>query len=278
MSKRFFSSFLRYALFAVLAFSLFYLLFVVLVKPSNNRVWTEDQKVLPEVIFDGDKITIKNFRDIVYKDTKNYQMYYKTETFNLDKLNSAWLIVEPFGKFGAAHTMVSFGFSDGKFLAISVEIRKEKGEEFSAFNGLFRRYEVMYVLATEEDVLMLRTNYRKDTVRLYPIKADKEKMKAVLLSMLEHANYLKEHPQFYHTIFNNCATNIVKHVRKFSEKDIPWWDLRYLMPEYFDEVAYSIGVIDTDLPLDEARKRFNITQRAQNCQREEFSNCIRNGF
>ncbi len=278
MSRKYFLFFLKYALFVVIIFSLLYFLLVVLIKPSNEREWSEDQKFLPEVIFEGDKIIIKNFRDNIYKSTNNYKAQYKTETFDLKKLESAWLAVEPFGKFGAAHTLLSFGFSDGKFLAISAEIRKEKYEEFSAFKGLFRQYELMYVLATEEDVLMLRTNYRKDIVRLYPIKADKEKIKAVLVSMLEYANHLKEHPQFYNTVTNNCATNIVKHVRKFSSKDIPVWDIRYLMPEYFDEIAYNLGVIDTKLPLDKAREKFNITPKAQNCSREDFSFCVRDGL
>ncbi len=266
---------MKYLFVVVIAFFSLYFAFVFLVTPSNDRDWSDDQKVLPEVFFDGERVIIKNLRDIVYKSTKDYQVRYKTEVFNLDKLESAWLVVEPFGKFGAAHTMVSFGFSDGKFLAISAEIRKEKGEEFSAIKGLFGQYELMYVLATEEDVLMLRTNYRKDTVRLYPIKADKKKIKAVLVSMLEYANHLRANPQFYNTIFNNCATNIVKHVRRFSEKDIPWWDFRYLMPEYFDEVAFELGIIDTHLPLDKAREKFDISKKAQSCPRNNFSFCVR---
>jgi len=57
---------------------------------------------------------------------------------------------------GAAHTFVSFGFKSGDFLAISIEIRKEKGESFSAWRGLLKRYELMYVIADERDVIKLR--------------------------------------------------------------------------------------------------------------------------
>ena len=171
--------------------------------------------------------------------------------------------------------MVLFGFADGRYLAISVEIRKERGEKFSPWKGLLRQYEIVYMVATEEDALMLRTNYRKDIVRLYPVKVSREKMRAVLVSMLKRANALREEPQFYNTLSNNCATNIAHHARKFSEKDIPWWDYRYLMPAYFDEVAYNLGIIDTTLSLEKAREHFNITQKAQKCPRVIFSKCIR---
>ena len=47
-------------------------------------------------------------------------------------------------------------------MAVSVEIRKEKGESFSPWRGLLREYELMYVVGDERDVIRLRTNYRRD--------------------------------------------------------------------------------------------------------------------
>ena len=42
-------------------------------------------------------------------------------------------MIVPFSNFdGPAHTMLSFGFSDGKKLVISAEVRKERGESFAA--------------------------------------------------------------------------------------------------------------------------------------------------
>ena len=68
-------------------------------------------------------------------------------------LNAAWFIIEPFAGFeGAAHTMVSFGFEDGRFVTFSVEIRREKGEAFSALAGLFRQFEIVYVVGDEGSV------------------------------------------------------------------------------------------------------------------------------
>lgn len=249
----------------------------IFVKPSLDRDWTDDQKTPPTVEFiDEDTVAIKNIRNISYRTTSDYDLAYYDRTIKVSDIDSAWFLVEPFGNFGAAHTLVSFGLSDGTYISISVEIRKEKGENFSPVKGLARQYELSYVIADESDVIKLRTNYREDEVRLYPIKTEKEKMQAVFVDMLKRVDSMSTKPEFYNTITNNCTTNIVEHVRKFTDKDIPWYSFKYLMPKYSDEVAYDVGIIDTDLPLETARIKFNITEKAQNCAEDaNFSYCIR---
>lgn len=248
------------------------------VKPELDRDWTEDQTKLATVEFiDDDTVQIRDIRNISYRTTTDYDLNYYDRTINIGDIESAWFLVEPFGSFGAAHTLVSFGLNDGTYISISVEIRKEKGEEFSPMKGLARQYEISYVIADESDVIKLRTNYREDEVRLYPIKTEKEKIQAVFVDMLKRADALTKEPEFYNTAINNCVTNIVKHVRKFTDKNIPWYSIKYIMPKYSDEVAYNVGIIDTELPLETARVVFNITEKAQNCSPEEnFSKCIRN--
>lgn len=244
--------------------------------PQLNRDWTSDQKVLPDISFNDNVVTIKNVRNISYRSTGDYELSFYNKTINLDDIKSAWYLVEPFGRFGAAHTLASFGLEDGSYIAVSAEIRKEAGEKFSPLKGILRNYELVYVIADEADVIKLRTNYRKDEVRLYPIKADKEKIQSVFIDMLKRARKLAEKPEFYNTITNNCTTNLVHHVRKFSDKRIPWYDLRYLMPEHSDEIAYNAGILDTDLSINDARQHFSITEKAQLCsEKENFSACIR---
>lgn len=246
-------------------------------KPSLTRTWTSDQQIVATstVKASGD-IVINSVRNIDYKSTSDYTVRYYDTKLNIKDIVRAWFIVEPFGSFGAAHTFVSFELKNGKFIAISAEIRKEEGEKFSPIHGLLNQYELVYVIADENDVLKLRTNYRKDNVYLYPIKSSPEKIQQVFLSMLERANELATKPEFYNTLTNNCTTNIASHARKFSDKDIPWWDIRYLFPSTVDSLAYSVGLIDTELPLLDARKKFLITEIAQkNDDNKDFSNKIR---
>jgi hypothetical protein len=189
----------------------------------------------------------------------------------------AWFLVEPFSRDwrGPAHTLVSFQFADGRYLAVSAEIRKEKGEEFSPWKGLLRQFEMIYVVADERDVVRLRTNYRKDPVYLYPGRADRQKVRALLVDMLTRTNELAARPEFYNTLTNTCTTSIVGHVNTISPKKVPF-SLKVLFPGYSDRLAYDLGLIDTDLTFEQARERFHVNARAlRSGDSPDFSRRIR---
>lgn len=240
-----------------------YGIFSIVVRPSLNRDWNSDQEILAKSVIDGNKISISNIRNINYRTTSDFDVRYYDKTFDLNKLNSVWYIVEPFSGHGAgaAHTMLSFGFENGDYVSISVEIRKEKGESFGAFAGLLRQFELVYVIADERDIIKLRSNYRKDKVFLYPAKTSKENMQKLFVSMLNRANKLATEPEFYNTLTSTCTTNIVSHVNEIVPGRIPF-SYKVLMPAYSDELAYKIGLIDNSLSLEEMRKKYLINERA----------------
>ncbi|MFA6459425.1 MAG: DUF4105 domain-containing protein [Candidatus Paceibacterota bacterium] len=245
-------------------------------KPSNDRNWNDDQKLLPYTELSGDTVNIHNIRNFTYASTTSYTADYYDKSFDLSKLNRVWYIVEPFsGIPGSAHTFLSFEFDDEQFVSISVEIRKEKGEVYHPVKGLFNQYELMYVIADERDVVQLRTNHRKDLVYVYPIKATQEKMRAIFLDMLARTNKLYNEPEFYNTITNTCTTNIVKHVNKITPKKIPF-SFKVLLPANSDRLAYDLGMIDTDLSFEESRKKYLVNEKAMKyANYSDFSSKIR---
>jgi hypothetical protein len=235
----------------------------LLTRPTNDRNWINDQAVLAYAEIDGNQVHIKNIRNFSYTSTTDYTPAYYDKTFDVNKLQAAYFIVEPFSNWeGAAHTFMSFGFEGDEFLAISIEIRKEQGEQFSAVKGVLRQYEMMYVIADEKDVVKLRSNYRKDNVYIYPVKTSLDKIQDMFLEMLKRANQLKAQPEFYNTLINSCTTNIVKHVNTLSPKTVPSWSYKVLFPGYSDQLAYDLGLIDTDLPFEKIRDYFRINDRA----------------
>lgn len=247
-----------------------------MIPPSNDREWSPDQRVLPRAEFDGSRVTIRNIRNIEYRSTADFTVRHYDRTFDLAALESVWFLVEPFeGLQGPAHTLVSFGFGGNEFVAISVEIRKEIGESFSPLLGVLKRYELMYVVADERDVIKLRSNYRRDTVYLYPVRTTLERQRRMFVEMLERANSLADRPEFYNTLTNTCTTNIVRHVNTIAPRRVPL-SYKVLLPAYADELAHSLGLIDSDLPLPEARRRFRINERAERFADDpEFSRRIR---
>ncbi|HET8775130.1 MAG TPA: DUF4105 domain-containing protein [Thermoanaerobaculia bacterium] len=246
-----------------------------LLRPSNERKWAVDQAVLPVAEIAPPLVTIRNIRNFTYETTDRYTPAYYDKTFDLRKLDSAWFIVEPFGKGGVAHTFVSFGFEDRDFLAISIEIRKEQGESFSALKGLLRQYEIMYVIGDERDLIKLRSNFRKDPIHLYRIHSTKERIQATFLSMLRRANHLRAHPEFYNTATNTCTTNLVRHVNEITPERIPF-RLGVVLPAHSDRLAYDLGLIDRSLPFAETRRRALINAAAEKYADDpEFSRRIR---
>jgi hypothetical protein len=265
----------RWLLSIVAALVLLRAAMCVVVQPSTQRDWSRDQQVLPVAQLDGNLATVRNIRNFAYRTTDDYTPGYYDKTFDLNKLESAWFVVEPFGKGGAAHTFVSFGFGGNDFVPISVEIRKEKGESFSVVKGLMRQYEVMYVIGDERDLVKLRTNYRNDTVYLYPIRTTREKMRAMFVSMLERANKLAREPEFYNTLTNTCTTNLVAHVNLITPRKVPF-SFATLLPANSDRLAYDLGMLNTNLPFEEARRRFRINELARKYADDpEFSVRIR---
>ncbi len=273
-------SWLTIAIIFIVVLAFAFAIFMLITNPSLSRNWSPDQFLMPEVSFHDDgKVTIKNIRNINYRTTRDYDLNYYDKEFTARDVQTAWLAIAPFSGFGAAHAFLSFGFTDGTYLAISIEVRRKKGRKFDPVKGFFRQFEIMYVLADERDVIGVRTNIIKYDVRLYPIHADIEIIRAVFCDILKRADKLGEEPEFYNTIWNNCATNIVRHVRRFSEKPIPAWSPRYLFPDFFDRIAYRLSILDTDLGYKESRKHFNITRQAQTASPDDdFSAVIRHGL
>ncbi len=249
-------------------------------KPQNDRNWTDDQKILASAEITENTIHIKNIRNNTYRSESDFDVAYYDKTFDLSRIASVDYVVVPLADWrGPAHTQLSFGFDTNngtrEYIAISVEIRKEVGESFSPFKGLFRNYELIYVVADENDVIKLRTNHRDNNVFLYPIKAEPELIKKVFLSVIDEVNQLKTTPKFYNTFSNSCATNIAKHVNLIKPGRIPF-SYKVILPGYSDELAYDLGLIDTTVSLEDLRKTHSISEKARSLlETDNFSTGIR---
>ncbi|HEY1290369.1 MAG TPA: DUF4105 domain-containing protein [Burkholderiales bacterium] len=252
---------LRLALAAALVVAAPFGFAYLFASPSAERDWSPDQRLLPRATIAGERVTIENLRNFSYQSTSQYVAHYETRGYDLARLDSGWFAVERFGDAPAtAHTFLSFGFGD-EYVAISVEIRKERGETYSMLKGLLRQYELMYVIADERDVIGLRTHFRRDPVYLYPIQASPERLRRLFVDMLERANGLAAAPEFYNTITNNCTSNIVRHANAISER-IPF-SYKILLPAYSDSLAYDLGLIPTDRPFGEVRAAHRIDAQAR---------------
>ena len=248
--------------------------------PSHFRDWTPEQAVLPEARIEGSRITIRNVRNCQYFASDVYLVDYYNKTFDIQDVEAVDFIVVPFtGMPALAHTMLSFKIrgDDGQpdYLAVSVEVRKEKYETYSPIQGAAQQYELIYVLADERDVIQYRTNFNHEDVHLYQTTATPEASRMLLLDVLERVNQIAARPEFYDTLTNNCTTNIVRHINRIRPNRV-LADYRLLLPGYSDELAYDQGLIERHGTFLQTKQQAYINPAAQRfAGRENFSTLIR---
>ena len=182
-------------------------------QPSNQRNWQPDVAKLSSASIDGELVTIRNVRNITYRSEEDFIVRYDTRTYDLRTLASADLIASYWMGPSIAHIMISFGFGNDH-LVISIEARKEIGEQYSTIKGFFRQYELVYVVADERDVLQLRTNFRKnppEDVYLFRLMGDVRNLRRLFMEYIGALNELNTHPAWYNAATSNCTSNIWLH-------------------------------------------------------------------
>ena len=227
--------------------------YLLLKAPRHDRDWKQEYARLPTVERAADRVTVRNVRDFAYdKDGAIAEARYHDVTASFGDLTSAWYGIAHFTDYGLAHTFLSFGFSDGRYLVFSVEARQEVGEDYGVIGGLLRNYELVYVVGSERDIIGLRTHFRKNRVLLYKLSLNAARRRALFEDMLDSVAAIQARPSFYNTLTDNCTTNIVEHADELSAIQ-RFFDYRILFPGYSDGLALEIGAISTSLPLDRLR-------------------------
>ncbi len=230
--------------------------------PSNNREWTPNHAVLPRAEFRGSQVTVRNIRNSRYLTDYDYVAQHYDDQFDLGELDSVDFIMTPFKEAPAlAHTMLSFGFRDGRQVVVSAEARLERGEKYHPLNGAMRQYELMYVVGDERDLLPLRTKHRDVDVYVYRSTASPTRVRSLFHDVMNRVNQLEKRPEFYDTITNNCTSNIVFHINRLQPGRIPL-DMRALLPGYSDELAYELGLIERHGDFQNTRQVARVTALA----------------
>jgi Domain of unknown function (DUF4105) len=249
-------------------------------EPTNDRDWQTDLAVLAYADIDGDKVTVHNIRNFDYRSETDYTPAYYDRTFDLRELRSLDIVTSYWTGPAIAHVFVSFGFAGDDYLAISIEVRKPKGEAYSTLKGFFRQYELVYIVADERDVIRLRTNYRRDPpedVYVYRTTASIEAERRLFLEYMRMLNKLQTQPEFYNTLTTNCTTGIWMNSRVNSGR-VPFsWKI--LASGYGAEYLYEQGRLETmGLSFPELQERAHVNARAQAADKAaDFSRRIRVG-
>ena len=247
-------------------------------KPSNTRDWQPDVAQSAWAEIDGDRVTIHNVRYCDYRTETDYTVRWETRIYDLSQLRGIDLFVTYWGSPFIAHTLLSFQFGNDDHLALSIETRKEVGEEYSSVLGFFRQYELIIVAADERDVVRLRTNYRKgEEVHMYHTTVPPKQARTVLLNYMSSINGLRSQPQWYNAVTKNCTTDIRTQTAGTVNGGPMRWDWRLLVSGLADRMAYDRGLLAGSLPFAELKQRAHINDVAREAPEADYSRRIREG-
>ena len=231
----------------IVLFALASAVLYLLVTPKQDRNWTQAHALLPKIEFQGDQnnpdILVKNIRDFQWQAEGKDQARYKSLKFQLQNVVELKAVVSHFSTISEiAHVFMIFVLDDGRELGVSVEARREQDEEFSIQGGLLAQFEIMYVLATPDDLLGIR-KINKESTHIYPIKETREKAQQLFMLIAKEVNALAEKPRMYHLFFKNCTNQLVKNVSILTERQYPWY-FQTLAPGLTGRTLYELDLID----------------------------------
>jgi hypothetical protein len=173
-----------------------------------------------------------------------------------------------------AHTFLSFRFENAPPVCVSIEARLEKHERFAPVASLFKRYELIYVLGDEPDIVGVRAQHRGEQVYLYPIRVSAEAARRLFLIYAKQINRLADHPEFYHLLSNSCTANIIRNVEEAGQK-MPIFEGRFILNGWVDRYLHEVGLVDDSVSFEELRRTARITDKAKAADDGNFSADIR---
>ncbi|MBR68813.1 MAG: hypothetical protein CMA86_04815 [Euryarchaeota archaeon] len=246
-------------------------------KPSNDLEWQADCEHLTTATVDGNDITFHMVRDFTWRTTKDRDEHWvKDVHVKLDELVDVWFVVDHFHSIrGLAHTYLTFEFKDGTCLSFSFEARREKGERYHPWDGLWRAYELYLLVGFERDVTGLRTHGRGNKDYMFRAITPPGKDKMLFMGLIKKLNQLAAEPEWYHSLLTACNTSIVKIVNQVTPGRIPFlW--RNFLPGYTPKAAFKLKLIEDWGGFEATLEKARVDQRAQDWDGvEDYSAMLR---
>ena len=240
--------------------------------PLQDRDWETEVSKGVTARQAGDVVTLSDVRDFHWTSETEAVPRWVTRRCDLRRLDRLDMLTSVWDNPDIAHLLVSFGFADCGQVVFSVEIRRERGEKFNELGGFFRQFEQVLIAATEDDIVRLRTNFRHEEVRLYPVHLSAQQRRTMFLSYLALARALEENPRFYNTLTANCTTTVWR-LAKTLKPDMPV-DRRLILSGRLPDYLSDLGVIDPPGALRDAAARITPLARTDDGSKP-FSDLIR---
>jgi len=244
--------------------------------PSHDRDWIPEQARLARAQTRGDHVSLSNVRSFRWRSATDRDERWVSRELDLTHVRGLDVIVSSWGWDNLVHTIVSWDIEGQEPLAISIESRRERGEDFDPLLGFLRQFELIYVVADEADVVALRASHRREQVHLFRTSTSADAARRLLVAYLEELEAVGHGPAVYASLWRECSTAARGNVAEIGRGDT--WDWRVVLNGHVDELLYERGLLDDSLSLDALRRASDVTERARSADGDPgFSTLIRDG-
>lgn len=240
------------------------------IPPSNEGEWQPEVERLATAEVDGDRLTVHNVRNFIYRSTTDFDARWESRTYDLTKLRGVDVFFSDWGKPLHAHLMVSFEFDDptnpggASYLCLSIASRKRKGMTHSEVKCVFKQYTVVCTAGDERDLIGVRTHFRRERVYLYRLDRPAAYTRAMLMAYVDRMNGLAAKPEWFNAFTNNCFGTF-----RFSTADVhgstmPWHEILFrglLIHGGFDAFMYAEGEFSTSLAFAELKRQSQVNAK-----------------
>jgi hypothetical protein len=245
---------IKIAALALLTVAVALTLFVMLRSPSLIREWDEDVRVLAGVEWSGTSaVRLTSIRNWSYsRDSIGAKSYFDA-SLDSEHIVDLWMYEQELDDTGLiAHTFLVFEFDERygphRYLGLSVETRRESGEEYSLIGGMLRSFEVTHIWATEQDLVTRRVEYLDYPLVRYRLEIPEEVRSRIFLKFAEETAELAETPRWYNTATNNCTSSLIRYVNESEPTAIPT-HYSYVLTGKVDDYLRKLGYLDPDYSL-----------------------------
>ncbi len=215
--------------------------------PSLLRAWAEDVRVLAGVELRNDgSVRLENIRDWSYTRDSVVSKRYFDATYDPQDIVDVWMYEQKLGPAGLiSHTFLVFEFDASygtrRYLGLSVETRREIGEEYSLIGGMLRSFEVTHIWATEADLVTRRVEFLDYPLARYRLVIPEEVRSRVFAKLASETADLATTPRWYNTVTNNCTSSLIRYVNESEPDAIPLhysWVLTGTVDDYLGRLGY----------------------------------------
>lgn len=225
--------------------------------PRTDRNWYPYLAHTPRVELSSTGFAVSPVSDWSYAglDSVSAETYGEA-AYDIDQLRNVWFMLEPQpGSQLAAHTLLLFEFEGDRLLGLTIEARREQGEDYSALRGIFNAFELSYIWASARDLLIRRAVMLDHEVFIYPVDITDAQERILLMRLLERTHALETQPRYYNTVTSNCTNELAK-AAGFH------WAPAYILTGRSDEYLFRRGIIP-GASFEQAHARSDMTNFIQ---------------